>query len=238
MNFFGGIGYNLRGLWFGLKTPKLLLLGLLRLATVVLITIVAASLILVFHDQILNQIWSRPESHWLIWLWYVLSWLLALALIGISAVVSYIVAQIVFSVFIMDMMSRVTERMHTGKVEEPLKMAFVQQFFHLVKQEIPRTTVPVLVILLLTVVGWFTPIGPLLTVISAGIAVIFLAWDHTDLVPARRMQPFKQRFKILLSTLPFHLGFGLPFLIPVLNLLLLSFAPIGATLYYLDKHPG
>jgi CysZ protein len=38
----------------------------------------------------------------------------------------------------------------------------------------------------------------------------------------------------LLKTLPFHLGFGLLFLVPVLNILLLSFAPVGATLYYLE----
>jgi CysZ protein len=63
------------------------------------------------------------------------------------------------------------------------------------------------------------------------VTVVFLAWDNTDLVPARRMVPFQERFRFLLKTLPFHLGFGLWFLIPVLNLLFLSFAPVGGTLY-------
>jgi CysZ protein len=44
------------------------------------------------------------------------------------------------------------------------------------------------------------------------------------------------RFRFLLKTLPFHLGFGLLFLVPALNILLLSFAPVGATLYYLEYH--
>jgi CysZ protein len=86
------------------------------------------------------------------------------------------------------------------------------------------------------ILGWLTPLGPALTLITSGVAVIFLTWDNTDLVPARRLQPFSERFRFLLQTLPFHLGFGLLFLVPVLNILLLSFAPVGATLYYLEYH--
>ena len=68
-----------------------------------------------------------------------------------------------------------------------------------------------------------------------GLAAIVAAVPR-DLVPARRLQPFSERFRFLLKTLPFHLGFGLLFLVPVLNILLLSFAPVGATLYYLEHH--
>jgi CysZ protein len=111
-----------------------------------------------------------------------------------------------------------------------------QQFLFLIKQEIPRATVPVLLTLLLIIVGWLTPLGPVVTIVSSAIAVIFLAWDNTDLIPARRQIPFGDRFRLLRRTLPFHLGFGLPFLIPFLNILFLSFAPVGATLYYIDKN--
>jgi CysZ protein len=74
------------------------------------------------------------------------------------------------------------------------------------------------------------------TVVSSAAAVIFLAWDNTDLIPARRLVPFGERLRLLRSTLPFHLGFGLLFLIPFLNILFLSFAPVGATLYYIEKN--
>ena len=77
MNLFSGMKYNLRGLGFGLKTPKLLLLGLIRFAAVIIITIFSAGLILVYHQEILNLMWSKPESQWLLWLWYLLSWLLS-----------------------------------------------------------------------------------------------------------------------------------------------------------------
>ena len=138
-----GITYNLRGFWLGIKTPKLLLLGLVRLVAVIIITVVSASLILVYHQEILNFIWTRPESRWVVWLWHLLSWLLSLFLVVVSSVLSYLVSQILFCVVIMDIMSRITERMVSGEEKEPEKMPFFSQLFFLIKQETPRAIVPV-----------------------------------------------------------------------------------------------
>ena len=236
MSLFSGIKYNLKGLSFGLKTPKLLLLGIIRFMVVIIITILSAGLILVYHQEIINLMWSKPASHWMIWLWYLLSWLLSVVLISCAIVLSYLASQILFSVFIMDLMSRITEKNVTGSIREPNKLPWWQQFLFLVKQEIPRATVPVLLSLLLMVIGWLTPLGPVITIFSSAVAVIFLAWDNTDLTPARQLAPFKARFRSLMRSLLFHLGFGLLFLIPVLNILFLSFAPVGATLYHIDKN--
>jgi len=236
MNLLSGIKYNLRGLSLGLKTPKLLLLGIIRFMVVIIITILTAGLILVYHQEILNLMWHKPESQWFIWLWYLLSWLLSAVLVGCAIVLSYLVSQILFSVFIMDLMSRITEKTVTGRIRETNKIPWWQQFLFLIKQEIPRTTVPVLLSLVLIGLGWLTPLGPIVTILSSAAAVIFLAWDNTDLIPARRMAPFRERFRLLMNTLPFHLGFGILFLIPLLNILFLSFAPVGATLYYIDKY--
>jgi CysZ protein len=236
MNLLKGITYNLRGLRISIKTPRLLVLGLTRFLAVILITGVLASLLLAYHQGIMNFIWSKPESHWILWLWHLVSWLLSFFLVGISAIFSYLISQILFSVVIMDTMSRMTEKMVTGQEKQPKKMSLLRQFFYLARQEIPRTIIPVFLTLLLMILGWLTPLGPVLAILTAGIAVIFLSWDNTDLVPARRFVPFTKRFRFLLKTLPFHLGFGLLFLIPGLNILLLSFAPVGGTLYYLDHH--
>jgi CysZ protein len=236
MNLINGIKYNLRGLGMGFKTPQLLLLGLIRFFIVILITIFAAGLILVYHQEILSFMWTRPENPWVTWLWYLLSWLLSAVLVGLSAVISFLVSQILFSVLIMDLMSRITEKKVTGTIRETNKIPWWQQFLFLIKQEIPRAIVPVLLSLLLLIIGWLTPLGPMITILSAGIAVIFLAWDNTDLTPARQLVPFSERFRSLRGSLLFHLGFGLLFLIPVLNILFLSFAPVGATLYQIDKN--
>ena len=231
-----GINYNFRGLFLGIKTPKLLFWGLLRFCVVALITILAAGLILVYHQEILSFIWTKPISYWILWLWYLTSWLLSLCLVGLSAVVSYLISQILFSVAVMDHMSRITERMISGETTAEKKVSILKTFGYLVSQEIPRTTVPVMLSILLMIVGWLTPLGPVVVILSSAVAAVFLAWDNTDLIPARQLVPFKTRFRLLLNAIPFHLGFGLPFLIPGLNLLLLSFAPIGATLYHMDKN--
>jgi CysZ protein len=235
MNFLSGIAYNYKGLKLGLKTPKLLFLGLVRFIAIVLITVVSASLILKYHSEILGLLWSKPESNWIVWLWYIVSWLLTLLLTGISAVVAFLVAQVLFSVLIMDAMSRITEQKVSGREKEVERMSWFKYFFYLLSQEIPRTFIPVIIALMLMVVGWLTPLSPVLTVISALTAGIFLAWDNTDLIPARRYESFGDRFKFLLKHLGFHLGFGLWFLIPILNIVFLSYAPVGATLFYVEK---
>lgn len=236
MNLFSGIVYNLRGLMLGLRTPRLLILGLVRLAAVVVLTLAAASLVLVYHDEILTLIWSRPASIWLVWLWHLFSWLLGLLLMGMAAVVAYLLSQILFSIVIMDAMSRLTEVKVRGQTHEPSHRPVFRHFFHLVRQEMPRTVFPVLLTLVLTVLAWLTPLGPVLTLAAPVVAGTFLAWDATDLVPARRLLPFRDRFRLFLRALPFHVGFGLLFLVPLLNVLVLSFAPVGGTLYFLDRH--
>ncbi len=236
MDFVKGVSYHLRGLHLAIKTPKLLMLGLIRLILVVLLTVLAAGFILYHHQEILQLVWVQPASPWLVWLWHVLSWLLAALLTGVAVVIAYLGSQLLFAVIIMDAMSRITERLVSGQEQVPSTGSLLQQYFFLFRQEIPRAILPVLILLVLMILGWLTPLGPLLTLITSGVAVIFLTWDNTDLVPARRLQPFSMRFRFLLKTLPFHLGFGLLFLVPALNILLLSFAPVGATLYYLEYH--
>jgi CysZ protein len=235
MNLFSGIIYNFKGLWLGIRTPRLLLLGFMRFAVVAVVTVVVSGLILTRHADILALLWQQPESLWIAWAWHLASWLLSLLLMGISAVAAYLIAQLLFAVFIMDLMSRITERMLTGQVTAAPSAPIITQMGFLVRQELPRNILPVLLTLIILALGWLTPLGPLFTVVAPMVAAVFLAWDNTDLIPARKLQPFGERFKDLGKALPFHLGFGLPFLIPVLNLFFLSFAPVGATLYHLDR---
>jgi CysZ protein len=220
----------------GMRTPALLALGLMRLVATTFMAMVLVILVLVNHGETLDLIWTRPEGGWLLLLWVPLAYLLTALLIGLASVLAYLLSQILFAVFIMDQMSKMTEKKITGHIVYTAdNVSFFRQLGFLVKQEIPRAVLPVLCVLILMVLSWLTPLGPVLTVASPWIAVLFLAWDNTDLIPARRLEPFATRFRALMASLPFHLGFGLPFLIPVANILFLSFAPVGAALYHLDK---
>ena len=235
MGIIQGISYNLRGLRLALATPKLLFWGVLRFIIVVFFTILGAIFVFAHYQEILNIAWTRPESPWVAWSWHLLSWILSLFLLGISAVVSYLLAQLVFGVIIMDLLSRITEIQVTGRATEASGVTLLKQFSYLIAQEIPRTILPVLISLLIMIAGWLTPLGPLVAGLSSAGAAVFLAWDNTDLVPARRLVPFRKRLTFLLRSLRFHLGFGVLFLIPFLNVLFLSFAPVGATLYWIDR---
>lgn len=231
-----GLRYNIQGLRFGLKTGSLLFLGLLRFALLLVVTLVLTGIILSYHQEIMSFIWPKPASLWVLWLWHLLSLLLSMLLVALSAVLSYLLSQILFSAFIMDRMSRITELRVTGRVSGVEGVPTLRLILYLIRQEFPRAVLPVLLSMTLMVVGWFTPLSPVLIPISSLLAVIFLAWDNTDLVYARNLMPFGQRLKILLRSILFHVGFGLPFLIPGLNILFLSFAPVGATLYYVKRH--
>ncbi len=235
MGFLSGLLFNLRGLRMGLTTGRLLFWGLVRFALLVLIMVVLTGLILAYHQDLMSLLWAKPESRWLIWLWHLVSWLASLFLIGLSAIVSFIISQIFFSALVMDHIARITELRITGTITEPEKLPLWKLFTSILLQEIPRSVVPLLLSLLILALGWITPLGPVLTILSSALAIVFLSWDNTDLIPARNLVPFKKRFNFLMKTIPFHLGFGLLFLIPFLNVVFLSFAPVGATLYYLEK---
>jgi len=235
MDILKGIKYNLKGLKLGLTTPKLFFLGLLRFLVVFILAIGLASMIFLYQQQIISSVWSKPESLWIIWLWYLVSWLISTIFIILSTVLSYLISQLFFAVVIMDKMSRITETIVTGDVSGQSNLPFFGQLVFLIKQEIPRAIIPIIVLIGLSLIGLLTPLAPIITILSSLIAAIFLAWDNTDLVPARRLIGFKKRFSILTKNLTFHLGFGLLFIIPVLNILVLSFAPIGATIFYLEN---
>ena len=235
MNFFSGLSYNIKGLKLGLKTPRLLMLGVIRFILIALLVFIAGVVVFKYSKDIFTMLWQRPDSMWLVWLWYLLSWIVGLLLFGMGAIIAYLVGQIAFAVFIMDRMAQITERIITGEVTQPHDSSALKMMIYLIQQEVPRAIFPVFLSTILMVLGWLTPLGPVLTIVIPAVAVIFLAWDNTDLIPARKLIPFRERFQFLKNNLMFHLGFGLLFLIPVANILFLSFAPVGGALYYIER---
>ncbi|MCP3899518.1 MAG: hypothetical protein GY707_07390 [Desulfobacteraceae bacterium] len=235
MNLLKGIEYNFKGFLMGIKNPQLLFLGILRFLVVIFLAIILSGAIFYFHTQLVSFIWKMPESGLLLYLWKIVSWIITILLASISSLLAYFIAQFLFCVFIMDYMSRKVENIITGKEIYPDDTSYTTLFFYLIKQEIPRALIPLFLSLLIMFFGFLTPFGSFIAVISSVFATTFLAWDNTDLVPARRMFSFKKRFNYLKSNIMFHIGFGLLFLIPFVNIIFLSFAPVGATLYFLDN---
>jgi CysZ protein len=234
MDLFKGLMFNLRGLVLGLRTPRLLLLGILRFLIVVGLALFFSGVILYWHQEVLNFVWTMPEPGFMLFLWKTVSWLLSVFLAGVACLFSYLVAQIFFCVFLMDIMSQITERMVTGGETAPRHFSAFTMVVHLLLQEIPRAFIPLAAMVVLITLGWLTPFGPAIAIVSSLVATTFLAWDNTDLVQARRLDPFRVRFARFKENLLFHMGFGLWFLIPWVNIIFLSFAPVGGTLYAIE----
>lgn len=235
MGLVKGIKYNLKGVALAFKTPALLVLGIIRFIIVLIITIILLGLVLTWHDQILSLMWKMPESGWLLYVWKVVSWILTIVLSAVAMVLAYLISLIFFCAFIMDYMSRITEKIVLGKEKTPQPESWFGFFIYLIKQEIPRALIPVMISIVIMIAGLLTPLGPFVVVVSSIAAAVFLAWDNSDLTPARRMVPFKHRFVFLKRNIGFHIGFGILFLIPWLNIVFFSFAPVGATMYYLEQ---
>ena len=86
MDILRGIQLNFRGLLLGLRTPRLLLLGLLRFLAFLVIGVGAAVVFFAYHQEIIQLIWAKPESLRVLWLWYLAAWLLSLVLLALTSV--------------------------------------------------------------------------------------------------------------------------------------------------------
>ncbi len=234
MEFFTGIHYNIKGLMLGLRTPKLLWLGALRFVIILALALLFSGLLFVWQDALMSVLWDPPASGLMVYVWHLASWLLSAVLIIPVILISYGVAQVLFCVVIMDYMSRITERLVLGREISVVQSSWPLMFLYLIKQEIPRTLLPIAVMAVVAGAGLLTPLGPVILMVSAGVTGAFLAWDNTDLLPARHMQSFRERMRFLTGHPGFHLGFGLLFLIPWVNIVFLSFAPVGATLFHIQ----
>ena len=186
MDLINGLVYNLRGLRLGLRKGRLLFWGLTRFILVLLILLILSGMILSHQKEMMELIWIKPGSVWVAWLWYLVSWLISLLLIVVAGFISFLLSQVLFSAVIMDHMSRITESLIQGYVVEPRKTAFLSTCLYLLKQEIPRAVVPIVLSLIILVLGWITPVGPAFAILSSASAAIFLAWDNTDLIQIGR----------------------------------------------------
>ncbi len=141
-----------------LRHPRLLWLGLLRFAVILVLTVLFSGLILLNHDAIMSRLWQMPASGFPVYLWHLASWLLSLLLAAFSVVIAYLTAQVCFNVFIMDYMSRITEKIVLGKEMSVSDRGWFKTAGYLIVQEIPRAVIPMIITLVVMTAG-FLPAG-------------------------------------------------------------------------------
>jgi len=233
MGFFYGLWCHIEALKIFKQQKSLIFWALLRFIVLIVLFVILSTIAISYNKEVLQLFWIKPENYFLLILWYILLFLTSIVLMFVAGIISYIISQVLFGVLIADHMSILTERIITGNVTNP--QMNLRHLIFLVKQEIPRTFIPLIITSAIMVFGWILPLGVVLVVASVLISCLFTAWDYTDLVPARALYSFKERFGIFKKEILGHLGFGLPFAIPFLNVVLFSIGPVSGTLFYLKK---
>lgn len=229
--------YGLKCHWEALKIMKakksLIFWGLLRFLIILFLFIVLSFIALSYNHLLLEYIWTKPSSLMMLILWKIALVLLTILLLFVAGGLSYLISQILFGVVIADHMSYITEHILSGKEPKGTPPFSFSYLLFLIKQEIPRGTLPLLVSSSFIILGWLLPLGFIWVMVSSLVSCAFLAWDYTDLVPARMLKPFKERFTLFKRTFWGHVIFGLPFMIPFINVLFFSIGPVSGTVFYM-----
>lgn len=218
------------------KHKKILaFLAALRFLILIAFIVIFSWVALSYNDTFLNYIWEKPSKILLTLVWYIVLIFSTIILLFAGAILAYIISQILFGILIADYMSALAEQIITGKQSEEKISFSLTYLIYLIRQEIPRTLFPLILSTSFMVFGWLLPLNFIWVILSSFLSCALMAWDYTDLVPARRSMPFKERLHMFKSNFVGHIVFGLPFLIPFVNVIFLSLAPISGTVFFLKE---
>lgn len=183
---------------------------------------------------------AQPVSWWLGALHWLLGWLLAVAAIGLGALLVLSVSGVLAAPF-NDALSAAVERIRGENVPpDPSPGALVAGVARSVATEAIKLFAYALIVAPLWIVALVAPLvgGPVLAAVGFAITVAYLAIDYTDWPASRRDTPLRQRAQWLRYHAAPLAGFGVAawFLlwVPGINLVLMPAAVAGGTLLYLD----
>lgn len=241
-----GVGYPFRALGF-IGRHKLWgpCLWPILISLVLLVGLITASVL--YAGDLRDLLWSRPAGEGfvnalLLGLWHALAVVLGLLLIVVDILLFALLGRAIASPFL-DLLAERVERLvglplPAGGLRATLRsvlFAFADVLLIIVFYL--ALLVPLLLLNLIPVVG-----SAAYTVLSTALAMLMLALDFSSLTLARRLVPFLLRWQAIWLNRWLCLGFGAAvfvlLLVPVLNLVLLPLAAVGATLLVHDLYAG
>lgn len=229
VDFFRGLGAHAQGIRFALSRKGYLGLVLIPFLLTILLYILGFSLFASHSDQLLALLGAPAQGQTsgtvmtvLVWLYvHVITFLLYLLAFVLMYFLFMVTANILASPLYDQIAGRLAKEAAGGQTVEP-GLSLWRTMIEEVKKALFVAIVP-LVLVFIPVVGQ----------IAAPLAAAWLlAFDFVDFSLCRDEPRFHDRLLFLLRRPLLLLGFGLPLLIPVLNLLLYPFAILGACLLY------
>ncbi len=238
---FRGFAYPWRGLGFVYgKHPSLIRYTVFQ----VLLTVAVFAAVIVgwsaSYDSIAGLLWSRPESAWLVWLWYLYRIVAALALAVVGYFVFIVLVGIVCAPF-NSKLSQKVETLLTGRLPPSTGFADeVREAIRDIRVALGKVFFYAMVMLPVFLIGLLVPgLGQILLVVFGWLfTALYLSLDYLDWPLSRRRIGFGDRLSYLKRHRWPMLGFGaaafLLLWIPVLSFFLVPAAVAGGTLLFVD----
>lgn len=236
LRFAQGFLLPFRGLRLMLRDRQVGMRALLVGALSAILLLALEGVLLFFTGDVLGWIWPRPEGSLLVFLWVPAALFLGILLFLLGAIV---LPPLLLGP-LLDTLSAATERRVGGVEPEAGGVgALVRETARATGKTIVRWTFLLLghglLLLLLLVPG----AGPALWVALSSLWTLFwLACEYLDVAANRHGHSLFEVVRTLLANPGATLGFGcaayLLLWIPLLNLLLVPFVVVGATILYVD----
>jgi CysZ protein len=226
-----GLYAHVRGIRFALARKGYLALSLIPFVLTLVLYAVGFGLFTTNGDQLLGLLWSPQEGTAggfigaLYWMYiHVAKYLLYLLAFMLMYFLFMVIANILAAPLYEHIASRLAREASGPGAPRSAEIPFWRSMLEECKKGFFVAAVP----LLLT----FVPVaGQLLAPVAAA---MLLAFDFVDFSLCRDNPRFTDRLRYLARQPLLLLGFGLPLLIPVLNIFFFPFAILGATLLYLE----
>ena len=197
-----------------------------------------------FYADIVNWIWSKPESWFMQGLWYLL-YVFVLIVVVLMGYMVFFVLQGLLAAPFNDALSERVERLAYGQAT-PKPPSIAEVFGTMgsaVGHELIKLSIWIGLMIPTLLVNFVPGVGAVVSSIGGFlITARFLAYDYLDFSMARRRWRFSEKWRVLRANRALTFGFGsgvaLLLLVPVFGLLCLPMAAIGGTLLLcdLDQH--
>lgn len=167
---------------------------------------------------------------------HVLKFLLGFIVVIITGIAFFVVSQIIAAPFYDALCEKIEELYTKGKIAEISIWQSIKDIPSVILVEAQKLLILVAVPLMLLVLNLIPGIGSVIYVITAG-AFTSAAYGagFVDFIQAVKMQSFHARFMFARKHFFTLMGFGIPVLIPFINLFITPLMVTGGTLLYLDK---
>jgi CysZ protein len=233
--FSEGWRFHIKGIRFAFQHLSFLALSILPFVLALSLYVFAFYLFTLYADDLLGMLWHLENGEssryvgWLYWAYIHLVKALLYVIVLVIMFYTFIVISNILASPVYDHLVSRYQRAYHPDAYAAQTTSSKKGILAVMKEEVKKAALMLAVPLLLLLIP---VIGALLGFVVAG---LFIAWDYVDFSLSKDYPLLKDRIKALWRHKAFFLGFGFPLLIPLLGLVILPFAILGATILYFDR---